>query len=223
MDFPHISHVSPWWERSLACGRWSARDFDALPSPRIFKSHLPYRWLPKGARYIYITREGTDVAVSYYHLYRSHLGYRGSFGEFFARFLRGDVQYGSWFKHVAGWETQRSDPRVLFLRYEDMLASIEACIRRMVVSLGMSVPDERIAEVVEKSSFHAMKAQEGKFDHIGELLLQRGTEKGQFIRKGEVAEGARYLSAEQRSAFAERLGAVHRRPDIEWHLAAFLH
>lgn len=222
-DFRHISEVTPWWERSLAYGHLSAQDLDALPSPRIFKSHLPFRWLPRGARYIYIIRDGRDVAVSYYHLYRSYLGFRGSFAEFFERYLRGDVQYGSWFKHVAGWQTQRDNPHVLFLRYEDMIADIEACIRQMAGFLRLSVADQHIADVMEKSSFQTMKSQEDKFDFIGEFLLQRGMEGRHFIRKGQVAEGARCLSPAQKAAFDQRLDAGQARPDLEWRLAEFLH
>ena len=85
MDFAHITQVCPWFERALKAGR----DLDALPGPRVFKSHLPYRRIPKGpCRYIYVARDGKDVAVSYYHFYRSHMGYKGTFEEFFERVPR---------------------------------------------------------------------------------------------------------------------------------------
>ena len=87
MDFAHITQVCPWFERALKAGR----DLDALPAPRVFKSHLTYRRIPKGpCRYIYVARDGKDVAVSYYHFYRSHMGYKGTFEEFFERFLTGE-------------------------------------------------------------------------------------------------------------------------------------
>ena len=41
----HLTQVSPWFERSLAIGELSAADLERLPSPRIFKSHLPRTWL----------------------------------------------------------------------------------------------------------------------------------------------------------------------------------
>ncbi|MGB9339178.1 MAG: sulfotransferase domain-containing protein, partial [Polyangiales bacterium] len=60
-DPMHLTKVSPWFERSLAIGELSASDFDRFPSPRVFKSHLPRQWLPDGARYIYVERDGLDV------------------------------------------------------------------------------------------------------------------------------------------------------------------
>jgi hypothetical protein len=100
MDFAHIAQVSPWLEWALRSGR----DLDRLPAPRVFKSHLSYRRIPKGpCRYIYVARDGRDVAVSYYHFARTHMQYRGTFGEFYDRFLTGDDTYGSWLAHVAGW------------------------------------------------------------------------------------------------------------------------
>jgi hypothetical protein len=116
--FAHIADVVPWFERSLALGRCSAADLDHLPSPRVFKSHLPRAWLPRGARYVYVRRDGRDVAVSYFHFYRSHLGFSGSFDQFFEHFLRGDLQYRSWFKHVAGWQRFAADPAQLILDYD---------------------------------------------------------------------------------------------------------
>jgi hypothetical protein len=50
-----------------------------------------------------IARNGKDVAVSFFHFSRSHHGFRGTFDEFFDRFMWGRVEWGSWFKHVKGW------------------------------------------------------------------------------------------------------------------------
>ena len=55
MDFPHITTVSPWFERSLKDGT----AYDALPAPRVFKSHLSYGKVPKGpCKYLYVARDG---------------------------------------------------------------------------------------------------------------------------------------------------------------------
>jgi hypothetical protein len=68
MDFPHIAEYCPWFEKSLC----STRGFETRPSPRLFKSHLPHPWIPKGpCKYIYVARGGRDVALSCYHLCRT--------------------------------------------------------------------------------------------------------------------------------------------------------
>ena len=115
MDFPHIYEYCPWFEASLR----SAGGFEGRPSPRLFKSHLPYRRIPKGpCKYIYVARNGKDVAVSYFHYYQTHRAYQGTFAEFFDQFLAGKIPPGSWFEHVQDWWRHRHDPNPTFpLRY----------------------------------------------------------------------------------------------------------
>ena len=68
------------------------------PSPRLIKSHLPYRVIPmskeevKRSKYIYVARNPKDVAVSYYHFVLSFGpgSYFNGTWEFFAKlFLEG--------------------------------------------------------------------------------------------------------------------------------------
>jgi hypothetical protein len=222
-DFSHISQASPWFERSLAIGTMTAADFESFPSPRILKSHLPYGWLPRAGRYIYVWRDGCDVALSYFNFYRSHLGFRDDFATFFRRFLHGDLQYRSWFSHVAGWTAHAGDPGVLLVRYEDLHKDRAAVLRQVTAHLGMLVDEDRLTRVLAETSFEAMKATESKFDHSTALLLERGMASNAFLRRGRTGEGASRLNAEQRSAFDERMRTSQGVRPRELHLADFLH
>ena len=75
-------------------------EINTLPSPRILKTHLPYKIIPKGAnedskcKYIYIARNPKDVAVSYFKFITSLKmignGYNGPW-EFYAKlFIEGN-------------------------------------------------------------------------------------------------------------------------------------
>lgn len=186
MDFAHIAEKCPWFERSAI----SKRNIHKLPSPRVFKSHLPYIWLPKRrCRYIYIARDGKDVAWSFYNFYRSHFRYRGSFEQFFKLFMRGWVAWGSWFYHIKGYWKRRNDPRFLFLFYEDLVQDLEGMIRRIIDFCGFHIPEERLPEIVRRSRFDFMKQHEEKFDYAFELLADQGILPGSFLRKGRVGEG----------------------------------
>jgi hypothetical protein len=198
MDFPHIAEYCPWFERSLRSGR----GFETRPSPRIFKSHLSYRDIPKGpCKYIYVARNGKDVAVSYYHLDRRYNGYEGTFAEFFDRLLRGQVEFGSWFRHVRGWWRHRHDPNVLFLTYEELARDLEGCIRKITAFCGFDVPPERLPVILERCSFAFMKKHESQFDPALETLWEQGVQLNSFLRNGRVGEGAIHLSGEQEARF----------------------
>lgn len=223
LDFVHLSQVSPWWERSLALGSRRAKDFEDAPAPRVFKSHLPRRWLPACGRYVYIVRDGLDVAVSYHHLYRSHLGYQGNFSDFFELFLNGRVQYGSWFKHVEGWRRFEHDPQVLWLEYESMRGDLGGAIQDLSRFLGWPLTPRRAEEVLELASFAYMKAHEERFDPITETLLDQGLMRGRFIRQGRSGAGAELVTPDMRARFEDLLGQPRRRPDLEARLPDFLH
>lgn len=216
----HLTQVSPWFERSLAIGELTAADLERLPSPRVFKSHLPRHWLPDGARYIYVERDGLDVLVSYFHFYRAYLGFEGTLDQFYDRFMSGRLQYGSWFEHVAEWHQHAADPDVLIVKYEQLVESRKQSIEEMASFLGWDLDERTIDRAVIESSFDAMKRRESVFDHATALLLERGVSPRAFLRSGHRGEGSAELSFEQIRGIRERSSRV--RPLAIRGLAAFL-
>lgn len=219
-DPAHLTQVSPWFERSLAIGDLTAADLRRFPSPRVFKSHLPREWLPNGARYIYVQRDVLDVLVSYFHFYRSYLGFSGSLNDFYSRFMAGRLQYGSWFDHVAGWQKRASDPDVLIVRYEELMRDRKGSIERIVDFLGWERDERWIDRAVIESSFDAMKRRESLFDHATSILLERGVSQRSFLRSGKPGSGTIELSEAQIRAIRERKS--RERPLAIRGLAAFL-
>ena len=57
------------------------------------------------AKYIYVTRNPKDVAVSFYHhmKHTHHLTFTSDWDTYFESFLKGDVFYGLWFDHILEW------------------------------------------------------------------------------------------------------------------------
>lgn len=203
-DFTHISRIFPYFERSLMFNTITVAELDKLPSPRIFKSHLPYDYIPKGAgKYIYIARNGQDVAVSYYHFHRTHLGFKGDFNEFFNLFLKGKVLYRSWFSHINGWLAHKDNPNVLFLWYEDMLKDSEKYIRKIADFCEFQIEPEQWPEILKKTTFEFMKKHAKQFDPITERLLDDGLIEDAFFRQGKAGEGKQYLTVEQKILFQE--------------------
>jgi hypothetical protein len=215
MDFPHIAEYCPWFERSVR----SATAFETRPSPRLFKSHLPYRRIPKGiCKCIYVARDGKDVAVSYYHLCLKYNGYEGTFDEFYAQFIKGKTAFGCWFKHVKGWWEHRGDANVLFLTYEQLQSDFDETVRLIADFCGWELSPEKLSRVRERSGFEFMKEHEARFDPALETLWEQGIQLKSFLRNGQIGTGIDALSEEQvvrfQEAYVRRLGSLQL--PVDW-------
>jgi hypothetical protein len=153
-----------------------------------------------------VARDGKDVAVSYYHFYRSHMGYKGTFEEFFGRFLAGEVSYGPWLRHVEGWWAHRDDPNVLFLHYEDLAHDLAGSLHRIANFCGLDVDPERFGGILERCGFAFMKAHEARFDPLLGMLWERGTRPNAHLRDGQVGGWKQHLTPEQEARFERALG-----------------
>ncbi|XP_010792416.1 sulfotransferase 4A1 [Notothenia coriiceps] len=127
-----------------------------LTSPRLIKSHLPYRFLPTAmhngeAKVIYMARNPKDLVVSYYQFHRSlrTMSYRGTFQEFCRRFMHDKLGYGSWFDHVQEFWEHRMDSNVLFLKYEDMYKDLGTLVQQLAQFLGVSCDKAQLEGMVE--------------------------------------------------------------------------
>lgn len=190
----------------------SREELESLPSPRIFKSHMPASMAVGGdprrspARYVTIARNPKDVCVSYYHFETGKAwagGFQPAWEAWLEMFLDGRVQRGSWFDHVLSWWWLRDAPNVHFLTYEDLLADPVAAIRGLAEFLGVSGSAERARAVAERTAFDRMRSDD--FSNLHEIAeLGRG-----FFRKGRVGSWKEQFTESQSEAFdrvvAERL------------------
>lgn len=192
----HINLDIPWIELE------DQEHVNKMMSPRIFKTHLKWRWVPKadGVKYIYCYRNPKDVAVSYHHhmqVFKSFYCLQGSFDDFVSNvFLANNAaENGSFFDHVAEWLEQKNNANILFLTYEDMSENFEREIRRIADFLDVELTDEKLSVISEKSSFGSMKGN----DRVNYNWFN-GTNKDpntDFIRKGKVGDWINHLSEAQ--------------------------
>jgi|MDSY01.1.fsa_nt_gb hypothetical protein len=200
----------------------SLEDFDALPSPRVLKTHAPRELflattplsppslsnnsrsrpepLAPGVKVVYCSRRAKDAAVSaYYHAASPHrLGF--PFDAWAATWLSGLFEHGRWSDHVAGWRAEwLQNPRqVIWLKYEDLVARPHEEIKRLAAFLDVDASDDLVERVVESSSFGAMKEQSGN---------------SHFFRKGVVGDSARHFSPALESEFDAALAEQMRGVD----------
>jgi hypothetical protein len=201
LDFDDISRVVPWLETSTDLGL----DLDApqRAEPRAFKSHLPWKAVPKGGRYLVSLRDPGDALVSMYRFLEGWFFEPGSITiEDFARnrfMKRGDGQ--DYWTHLVSWWEQRSNPSVLLLTYEGMKADLPGTVRRVSSFIGVALDPDLEAIVLEQASLQSMTKHKNKYD---DLLMRERSESvvglppgsdSAKVRIGAVGAGSKELPA----------------------------
>ncbi|XP_041452918.1 sulfotransferase 4A1-like [Lytechinus variegatus] len=125
-----------------------------LPSPRYIKSHLPFQLLPQGVqekqcKVIYIARNPKDVMCSFYDFHRTvrMVHYKGTFNQFFYRFVNNKLGYGSYFDHVLTFWKNRHHENVLFLKYEDVKKDFPAAVIQVANFLDKPLGERAIKAI----------------------------------------------------------------------------
>jgi hypothetical protein len=192
---------------------------DALPSPRLMNTHLPYTLLPDrvtdaagGCRVVYVCRDPKDMVVSLWHFLR-RADPDLSFAETFESVCDGTVAAGPVWDHVLSyWRASVARPdRVLFLKYEDLLRDTGANVRRLAEFMGrpFTAAEEAagdVAAVVELCSFDGMKGLEVNKAGSGTAGRYRAMPRDAFFRKGVAGDWANHMTPEM----AARLDAIVR-------------
>ncbi|CAH1773533.1 unnamed protein product, partial [Owenia fusiformis] len=182
----------------------------ALEKPKLTKTHVPYNALPKSyhnpestrPKVVYVARNPKDVAVSFYHFYRSNksLGnFNRGWEEFFEMFVEGYVGGGSWFDHIIPWyKASVQNPDVLFMKYEDMKRNPIEEIQKIATFLGKDVNDEMLEKIHQHTKFDSMKSNPMvNFTNIS--VIDHSV--SPFMRKGEIGDWKNYFTVSQDERF----------------------
>lgn len=217
-EVPHLNSFAPYLEdlvKGIAHPSRATNPAEAAPvlerKPWIFKTHARYRDVPTGCgRYIYVIRDGRDVVVSFYHHFRRN-GYNGTFPEFFKEFIQGTLRFGTWFDHVNDWVRNPAHLKILYLRFEDMIADLPAAIRKIANFCAVQIDENEMPRITRNCSFDFMRTHEAKLDVNTRRRREIEPENDHFVRKGRVGEWAYYFNQEMEAAYvtsyAQRVGA----------------
>ena len=164
MSFGEITEAVPWLEAAADMGIDPEREQAA--APRAYKTHLNWPQIPKGGRYIHVSRDPKDTLVSYHRFLEGWVFETGSIDldtlarESFLKGRRGEDYWG----FLLSWWEKRNDPDVLFMFYEDMKQDLGATIDEVAGFIGVPL-DPALREIVlEQSGMAFMKAHEHQFD-----------------------------------------------------------
>lgn len=145
----------------------SAGLIDDLARPRFIKTHDPF--FKAYPRMIYIYRDGRDAMISYYNYQVQGGKFAGSFSDY----LRSDAHtfYEAWETHVgtALAYAERHPDKVLLLKFETLVADMEAAGKAIIAFGGLAVDDEKLKAAADACAFKELQKSEAKVPrHHGE-------------------------------------------------------
>mmetsp|Transcript_31174 Transcript_31174/g.58097 ORF Transcript_31174/g.58097 Transcript_31174/m.58097 type:complete len:367 (-) Transcript_31174:131-1231(-) len=205
MSFEEITEAMPWDVLALDCGQ--DLDADQKFTPRAFKSHESWRDIAKGdgVKYIYVARNPQDAMLSFYKFLPKWMqvdASKISIEEFVDAIFAGASNSGQIWNHFTDWWSQRQNPDVLWLFFEDLKADLEGGVLRIAKFMGIEPEPKLVQKVVEMSHFNYMKEHQSKFDdHFvfdrvkKQMGLANATHKATKVRKsgGKVGEGKKSI------------------------------
>nr|XP_044616173.1 sulfotransferase 2B1 [Equus asinus] len=198
----------PIWERAPWCETiMGAFSLPGQSSPRVMSSHLPIQLFPKDffnskAKVIYMARNPRDVVVSLYHYSKIAVQLKdpGTPDQFLQNFVKGEVQFGSWFDHIKGWIRMQGKENFLFITYEELQQDLRGSVERICQFLGRPLGEEELASVVAHSTFGAMKANiMSNYTLLPPTVLDQ--RHGAFLRKGVCGDWKNHFTVAQSEDF----------------------
>ena len=216
MSFKEVSWVAPWLERGHMFGIDSR--ITQHYAPRLFKTHLPYTQINKGARYIHFIRDPKDALVSFYNFLSHGLidPHALSIETFAECWLLADqlaersdplapfgpYLYNYW-QHLLDWWAARAQAPVLTLVYEHLRRDLAPQVARVADFMGIAADAALLELATRQAGFEFMAAHKDQFsDEI--IGIPHRLHK---VVRGEVGAHRQLLSP----ALAARIDAAWRR------------
>ncbi|KAK1295601.1 Cytosolic sulfotransferase 5 [Acorus calamus] len=173
-----------------------SRDIEALPSPRLFATHVPYPLLPisipeSGCKIVYLSRDPKDSLVSLWNFINAAKPETSEplpLDRAVESFVRGATPYGPFWDQAMGYykESLESPKRVLFMRYEELHNDPFGELKRLAEFVGCPFTEEEerggvVGEIVEMCGFERL---------VGLEVNKRGK------MEGRVGDWENYLTEE---------------------------
>ncbi len=228
--------LAPWVDMRLFPLEEVLELVEAQTHRRFFKSHLPADALdisPK-AKYIFLARDGRDVAWSMYNHLRQHTdefydmanNTPGRVGpplerpgedvrEFFHGWLDEGFHDWSYWEHIQSWWDIRDVPNILLVHFNGLKADMEGEIRRMAEFLGIDINEERWPDIVEHCTFEYMNKNADSLSANFKDFFEGGLKS--FVYKGTNGRWRDILTAEDLEKY-DNIANTRLTPDCaHWH------
>ncbi|MCC3256104.1 sulfotransferase domain-containing protein [Xanthomonas campestris pv. campestris] len=233
-----VSAISPWVDSVYPDKATKLALLKAQSHRRFMKTHLPADALVTSplARYLYIGRDGRDMALSLYDHQcavsqdaqaRLHAngGKSGKLRVVSPPGLPRDAYVAHWLEYdgapfwplwenVRSWWERREDANVLLLHYADLLDDLPGQIRLIAAFLGITVAQDRWDAIVAHCRFDYMRQHAARYVPQGTGLWREDGKA--FFNQGRIGRWREVLPAELNTAYSRRAEAELGRDAAQW-------
>ncbi|NXC31413.1 ST6B1 Sulfotransferase, partial [Campylorhamphus procurvoides] len=152
-----------------------------------------------------LIRNPKDLATSFFH-FSNRLAILPSYDtwdDFFVEFMAKRMAWGCYFEYLSKWNKYADEENIMTITYEELKEDRAVGVKNIAAFLGISLTEEQLQLVVERSSFQAMKKNSQKtHGAFGDILF----------RKGAVSDWKNLFSEDQNEkmdkAFEEHVGGT---------------
>jgi hypothetical protein len=193
MDFEHLYEVSPWCRYSA----FTNREMRSAGERRVIKTHDEYEMLKniKKGKFVFVIRDCLDVISSLHEHIKDYSNPSVDFTELSNRKMK------DWFEYNAIWMKNENNLDILYIHYEDLITDKREAVMKMAAFLDITINEETMERVIDRTSFEFMKKNESKFGEQPEHWKVYNN----FIRKGKAGEGKVKFTTEQLESYKTRL------------------
>jgi len=234
-----VMEISPWLDIGVVPIQQILERLEAQTHRRFIKTHLPLDALvfsPK-AKYIFVARDGRDVAWSWYNHMMSfsdafmelannapgRAGPRfekpkGDVVQYFREWLDGGgfLSAAEFWPHHQGWWDARHLPNVLLVHFNDLKADLSGQMRRIAAFLDIEIEEELWPTLVAHCAFDYMKRNANTLSPMLGVMFEGGGQN--FVHKGTNGRWRDRLTQDDIAKY-ERLAAENLSPDCARWLA----
>jgi len=195
---------------------------------RLYRTHCPLPALnfsPK-AKYVYVTRDGRDSALSIYNHHQSftdefrskmkHLDEFNNFNEWWDKWINHQCHpYWDYYDHTRQWAKAASCENVMIINYSEMKNDLSAVLRRLAAFVGipLDVNSQVYKDILYHCSWEYMKEHEVFFEPPPFVMKH-----GAFVNKGVSGGWKNVLTEEQNKQYWEKI-----RKEWSTELIEFIH
>jgi aryl sulfotransferase len=227
-----VATLSPWLDMRILPREQINAMLEAQAHRRFIKTHLPLDALvfSPEAKYIYIARDGRDVAWSAHNhfahvkdeFYAALNDTPGRVGppmprlpvdvrQFFLEWMENDgAPLWSFWENIRTWWEWRHLPNIMLLHFADLKAGSERKIREVADFLDIPVADELWPTILDHCSFDYMKRNAEQVVPLGGAPWEGGART--FINKGTNGRWRDVLTADDNRRYQE-LALQHLGPE----------